>query len=75
MRARMTTKGQVTVPQQIRELLGLGAGDEIEFVVRPREGILLHKHVPGDVFDKYLGDLEELRGLDVDSFMDEIRGR
>lgn len=30
--ATMTTKGQVTVPVDVRERLGLGAGSRIEFV-------------------------------------------
>jgi AbrB family looped-hinge helix DNA binding protein len=30
---RLTSKGQVTIPQPIRERLGLVAGSEVEFVV------------------------------------------
>jgi AbrB family looped-hinge helix DNA binding protein len=30
---RLTSKGQVTIPQAIRERLGLLAGSEVEFVV------------------------------------------
>jgi AbrB family looped-hinge helix DNA binding protein len=30
--ATMTTKGQVTIPLDVRERLGLDAGDRIEFV-------------------------------------------
>jgi len=30
--ATLTSKGQVTIPAQIRASLGLGAGDRIEFV-------------------------------------------
>lgn len=29
----MTSKGQATIPQQVREYLGLKPGDEIEFVI------------------------------------------
>lgn len=29
--ARMTSKGQITVPKQVRERLGIQAGDELEF--------------------------------------------
>ncbi|MFN0070855.1 MAG: AbrB/MazE/SpoVT family DNA-binding domain-containing protein [Chloroflexota bacterium] len=71
----MTTKGQITVPKEIRELLHLRAGDEIAFTVRPREGILLTKSIPDSVFEKYTGDLDELRGFDVDEFMKDARGR
>ncbi|HET8789729.1 MAG TPA: AbrB/MazE/SpoVT family DNA-binding domain-containing protein [Modicisalibacter sp.] len=30
--ATLTSKGQVTIPAQVRTSLGLGAGDRIEFV-------------------------------------------
>jgi len=31
---RITSKGQVTIPQQVREQLGLHPGDEVDVVVR-----------------------------------------
>jgi AbrB family looped-hinge helix DNA binding protein len=31
---RVTTKGQVTIPQEIREKLGIFPGTEVEFVLR-----------------------------------------
>jgi len=31
---RVTTKGQVTIPQAVREKLGIFPGTEVEFVVR-----------------------------------------
>lgn len=30
-RARITSKGQVTIPKQIRDLLGVEPGDQLEF--------------------------------------------
>jgi antitoxin PrlF len=33
--ATITSKGQVTIPQEVREKLGLRAGDQLEFEVPP----------------------------------------
>ena len=33
--ATLTTKGQVTIPKKIRELLRLHSGDKIEFSIQP----------------------------------------
>ncbi|MGH2986735.1 MAG: AbrB/MazE/SpoVT family DNA-binding domain-containing protein [Solirubrobacterales bacterium] len=33
VRARVTSKGQVTIPKVVREALGVGAGDELLFRV------------------------------------------
>ncbi len=37
---KVTTKGQVTIPQSVRELLGIEPGSEVEFVVGP-DGVRL----------------------------------
>lgn len=37
---RMTSKGQVTIPKRIRQEMGFGPGDEIDFVpVNGRQGL------------------------------------
>ena len=33
--ATLTTKGQVTIPKEIRELLHLNYGDKVEFFIKP----------------------------------------
>lgn len=43
---RITSKGQVTIPQEIREALGLVASSEVEFV-REDNRVWLRKRKPG----------------------------
>jgi AbrB family looped-hinge helix DNA binding protein len=37
---RVTSKGQVTIPQRVREALGIKPGEEVEFDLRGREAVL-----------------------------------
>lgn len=39
-RARLTTRGRVTLPKPVRDALGLRAGDEVVFSVEGRRAIL-----------------------------------
>lgn len=50
----ITSKGQATVPTEIRRHLKLGAGDRIEFIVEPDGRVFL---VPATV------DIADLKGL------------
>ena len=38
---RITSKGQVTIPQQVRRELGLEPGDEVEIIVRDGAAAIL----------------------------------
>jgi antitoxin PrlF len=52
--ATMTSKGQVTIPKAVRDLLRVDAGDQIDFVVTDR----------GDVMVRGVSiDVRELKGL------------
>jgi antitoxin PrlF len=38
--AKVTSKGQVTIPKQVREALGIGEGDQLVFRVEEHRAIL-----------------------------------
>lgn len=40
-RSTLTSKGQITLPKQVREQLELDAGDPIDFVIQPNGDVLL----------------------------------
>ena len=40
--ATLTSKGQVTLPKEIRDALGLKAGDRLLFVLRPDGSLAVH---------------------------------
>jgi len=72
-KSRMTTKGQVTIPKEVRERLGLRPGDELEFA--EVDGIYwLNKRVPDSPLKKYRNYLKDLVGRDVDEVVEEMRG-
>lgn len=39
--AKVTSKGQITIPVRIREVLGVSAGDRIEFVETGRAQVVM----------------------------------
>ena len=56
---RVTTKGQVTIPQHIREKLGILPATEIEFVEEKDRVYIVKKEDPGDRNNKF----RRLRGV------------
>lgn len=59
---RVTTKGQVTIPKDIREALGIEPGDEVAFE-RTESGYEIRKEAPtaadgSDPFEKYRGSAD-----------------
>ena len=72
--AKITSKGQITIPKAVRDELGLRSGDHIEFV-KANGGFRVEKHLEGNPFDKWRGFLKHLEGKRSDDLVDEMRGR
>jgi AbrB family looped-hinge helix DNA binding protein len=73
-KTKITTKGQITVPKQVRERMGLRTGDELEFI-EERGVYHIKKCLPAAPFKKYRGYLKDLAGNDPDKVIVEIRGK
>lgn len=56
---RVTTKGQVTIPQHIREKLGIAPAAEVDFVEEKERVYLVKKKVPKSTNSRF----RSLRGL------------
>lgn len=72
--AKLSSKGQITIPLDVRRRLGLQAGDRVEFI-EDQLGFRLQKRVAGSPLEAYRGYLAHLAGHDPDELLDELRGR
>jgi len=73
VKSRVSSKGQVTLPAQVREKLGLTAGTPVQFEFRDG-GVLLKKGATGPhPVDQVFGVLKLAKP--VDALLDEMRGR
>lgn len=69
--ARVTAKGQVTIPREIRQALGLGPGSTVRFRMEGNSCIV-EKEVTEDVFTRWIRALKcEKR---TDEIIEELRG-
>ena len=71
---KVTQKGQVTIPQQIRSILRIETGDEITFTLDDGKVVLKKKGVSIENFKKYVGILSHLKGKETDVIINELRG-
>jgi antitoxin PrlF len=58
----ISSKGQLTVPQEIRKRLGLSTGDRVEFVIEGDKTVIRPARPFTGVFEKYKGALGTFPG-------------
>lgn len=73
-KAKVTSKGQITIPKAVRDQLGLRPGDEIEFV-KDNSHFRVEKVSTRPPFGRWRGYLKHMSGIDVDEYLEELRGR
>ena len=71
--AKVTSKGQITIPKNVREKLGLKTGAGVAF--EEKDGVFyIRKSVTKSPFDKWKGKLRKLKGKSSDQLIKELRG-
>jgi len=75
-KAKVTSKGQITIPLDIRQQLGVQPGDMVTFV-RTDDGIRMTRDREPGVFTKWAGRLRIGRGQtapEIDAWLRSMRG-
>lgn len=71
----MTSKGQLTVPQEIRKRLGLQTGDRVEFVVEEDRTVIRPARTEANPFARFIGIADPFPGGDegIKAWIDDMR--
>lgn len=70
----VSSKGQVTIPQEVRTRLGLRAGDRVEFVTEGDQTIIRPARAHTNAFREFFGVLPHFRNLDeVNAWVRDMR--
>jgi AbrB family looped-hinge helix DNA binding protein len=60
-RATLTSKGQITIPREIRRQLGLETGDAVEFITGQNGTTICRARREANPFEAYIGALPAFR--------------
>ena len=71
---RITSKGQVTIPQDIRNKFGFLPGMEVDVIAEGNKALIV-KSRRENRFMNWLGRRKRRSKKEVDQIVDEIRGR
>jgi antitoxin PrlF len=71
----ISSKGQITVPQEIRERLGLRTGDRVEFVVEESRTVIRPARPEDNPFKKLIGLAPPFPGGEegIKAWIDDMR--
>ncbi len=71
--AKITSKGQVTIPAEVRDALHLREGDMVTFEVDDQDQARLRAVRAESPFARYAGALREDQSLDAQRIVEELR--
>lgn len=71
----ISSKGQITVPQEIRKRLGLAPGDRVEFVIEQDRTVIRPARSEVNPFEKFIGILGPFPGGEegIKAWIDDLR--
>jgi antitoxin PrlF len=71
----ISSKGQVTVPQDVRKRLGLEPGDRVEFAFEEGRTVIRPLRSEANPFEKYIGIAEPFPGGEegIKAWIDDMR--
>lgn len=70
----VSSKGQVTIPQEVRVRLGLKVGDRVEFVVEDDKTVLRPMRTAENPFRRYLGAYPAFKSRkEINDWISEMR--
>lgn len=72
--AKITSKGQITIPKKVRDRLGVSEGESVYFDEVDGE-FRMKKAASKSPFDKWVGFLKNPSGRTIDDLIEEMRGR
>ena len=70
----ITSKGQITIPQDIRNKFGFLPGMEVNVIAEGNKALIV-KNTRENRFMKWLGHGKQRSKKDIDQMVDDIRGR
>ena len=73
IKAKVTSKGQITLPKAVRERLGVRQGENVGFEEKGGS-LVITKIAAKSPFDKWVGKLKHLKGQRSDDLVREVRG-
>ena len=76
-KAKITSKGQITLPALVREALHVGSGDIVTFEIQT-DGVHVVPERPAGRFAAYVGKYKAGKGKsadEIDRWLHDLRGR
>ncbi|MBI4743862.1 MAG: AbrB/MazE/SpoVT family DNA-binding domain-containing protein [Actinobacteria bacterium] len=72
--AKVTSKGQITIPKEVRDKLGIQSGENIGFE-RKGDVFYIKKTLKKSPFDRWVGRLKVRKGHKTDEIIESLRGK